>query len=368
MKITLASFNRTLLTTLLASAILSLAYPLHADDPVDITITTSTTITAADNYAAVSVYDTPPAQTTINLDSATINHLFAYDSAIINSTNSTTNALFAIDNQATANITASNIDTLLASADATINITSGTVDLIEAFNNANITIDDVQNNYGLTMKGQSNLTINDGQFSAVAAEESATIYIRGGNIQGLLLGQFPGHQPTINITAGNITSYFTAVGEGTLNIFAHAINFDPNAGPYHGQLTGQWDSGSPFTINYFNSGQNAAQNVALHQLGDANNDNAVTLIDLDILGQNFGLTDTATLQQGDFNADKNVSLIDLDILGRYFGYNAPTPEPSSATLLLISSILILKRRNNSYKFIHKNSPLTKSANYQVRLD
>lgn len=69
--------------------------------------------------------------------------------------------------------------------------------------------------------------------------------------------------------------------------------------------------------------------------GDANGDGSVDLLDLDILGQNFGLT-PATLAQGDFNGDGSVDLLDLDILGQNFGAMAATavPEPSSLLLML----------------------------------
>ena len=44
----------------------------------------------------------------------------------------------------------------------------------------------------------------------------------------------------------------------------------------------------------------------------------VDLLDLDILGSNFG-TSPATFAQGDFNGDNVVDLLDLDILGANFG-------------------------------------------------
>lgn len=55
-----------------------------------------------------------------------------------------------------------------------------------------------------------------------------------------------------------------------------------------------------------------------NQEGDANGDRNVDLLDLDILGTNFGATD-ATYAQGDFNGDGTVDLLDLDILGQWFG-------------------------------------------------
>lgn len=52
---------------------------------------------------------------------------------------------------------------------------------------------------------------------------------------------------------------------------------------------------------------------------DFNNDGAVDLLDLDVLGANFGAGPGATRAQGDANGDGNIDLLDLDILGSEFG-------------------------------------------------
>lgn len=52
--------------------------------------------------------------------------------------------------------------------------------------------------------------------------------------------------------------------------------------------------------------------------GDANKDGVVDLLDLDILGTNFG-SSPAGFMDGDFNGDGTVDLLDLDILGSNFG-------------------------------------------------
>jgi hypothetical protein len=52
---------------------------------------------------------------------------------------------------------------------------------------------------------------------------------------------------------------------------------------------------------------------------DFNGDGSVDLLDLDILGGNFGAGPGATASQGDANGDGNIDLLDLDILGSEFG-------------------------------------------------
>lgn len=68
--------------------------------------------------------------------------------------------------------------------------------------------------------------------------------------------------------------------------------------------------------------------------GDANGDGTVDLLDLDILGSNFG-SSPATFATADFNGDNVVDLLDLDILGSNFGASnsaSAIPEPSTAVI------------------------------------
>ncbi len=85
--------------------------------------------------------------------------------------------------------------------------------------------------------------------------------------------------------------------------------------------------------------------------GDANGDGAVSLLDLNALGANFGAAD-ARWQYGDFNYDGEVSLLDLNTLGAHFGATAPiggvfapsVPEPAALALLLLGAPTLLRRR------------------------
>lgn len=85
--------------------------------------------------------------------------------------------------------------------------------------------------------------------------------------------------------------------------------------------------------------------------GDANGDGSVDLLDLDILGSNFG-DSPATLAQGDFNGDNVVDLLDLDILGSNFGEMAATasaaavPEPAGLAVAVgLAAAAVAQRRS-----------------------
>ncbi|MEO0530996.1 MAG: hypothetical protein AAF266_10550 [Planctomycetota bacterium] len=79
--------------------------------------------------------------------------------------------------------------------------------------------------------------------------------------------------------------------------------------------------------------------------GDANADGSVDLLDLDILGANFGQS-PADLSTGDFNDDDIVDLLDLDILGANFGRTAASaiPEPAACLLVLAAATAGVARR------------------------
>jgi len=80
--------------------------------------------------------------------------------------------------------------------------------------------------------------------------------------------------------------------------------------------------------------------------GDANADGVVNLLDLDLLGQSYGMTEGAECINGDFNGDGKVDLLDLDILGRNYGetYDGAVPEPATLGLLTLGGLAVMGRR------------------------
>ena len=78
--------------------------------------------------------------------------------------------------------------------------------------------------------------------------------------------------------------------------------------------------------------------------GDFNLDGLVDLIDLAVIGEQYGVgTGWAT---GDSNGDALVDLIDLAAIGENYGFaaTAPIPEPATMTLLGLGAVALIRRR------------------------
>jgi hypothetical protein len=124
--------------------------------------------------------------------------------------------------------------------------------------------------------------------------------------------------------------------EGTVDVRVSGIVSNLTSNPLGGAQSAFWDD---FSLM-------AASAPTLP--GDANGDGTVDLLDLSILGANFGQS-PRTFAQGNFNepADTVVDLLDLSILGANFGATlgaVAVPEPASALLVLAGVALAATRR------------------------
>ena len=73
---------------------------------------------------------------------------------------------------------------------------------------------------------------------------------------------------------------------------------------------------------------------------DFNGDGTVDLLDLDILGQEFGLTDPPNTLTADANGDGTVDLLDLDILGQQFGMMGSGDGQTIVTAIPLPSLAV----------------------------
>lgn len=146
------------------------------------------------------------------------------------------------------------------------------------------------------------------------------------------LFEFAMNDYVIDIVEAETGAFFTA---GTLLIGQsdpfNSVNVDDGSGNSNGVV--------------FDNIRVVGPDTAL--AGDANGDGTVDLLDLDILGANFGTTSGGTVMTGDFNADGAVDLLDLDILGANFGssVSVSVPEPAAIALVTLAIGFIPRRRS-----------------------
>lgn len=109
------------------------------------------------------------------------------------------------------------------------------------------------------------------------------------------------------------------------------IRFGAASDPIHDSATNR----NPFVPGPLET-PDATFNLSPLIPGDVNGDGVVDLLDLDIIGFNFGLM-PATRCEGDLNGDGKVDLLDLDILGSTFGNSGSlsVPEPAALPLAVL---------------------------------
>jgi hypothetical protein len=187
-----------------------------------VTFTSDANIQAGDSWSSVSIYDTPPAHTTVNMTGGVITDggVHVYNAATFNFSGGTMygGGIEAHD-QSTVNITSS-VKGVGVFDNATVNI----------FNNANVSMADT---YGVL------------------------------NVYGGTIGQLSGYASAIvNLHGGDITNYISVEPSGSINVFGYDLAKTDTGGTYgYGQITGFWQDALPFTINLAGSGAYSAINL-----------------------------------------------------------------------------------------------------------
>jgi hypothetical protein len=93
-----------------------------------------------------------------------------------------------------------------------------------------------------------------------------TVNILGGEA-GVVMNGWGGG--TVNISGGDWEDFIYAYDPGLINIYGYNLNFNQSGGKYgDGLLTGFWQDGTPFSLNYFDAElfDLTYQNVVLHEV------------------------------------------------------------------------------------------------------
>lgn len=114
-----------------------------------------------------------------------------------------------------------------------VNISGGSVAALSISGNATATLSQNATIYTATAYDSSIFIVNGGTITYLWAEESSMLNLRG----------------------GAITYSLVARSSATVNVFGYDLAKTNTGGTYgDGQITGFWQSGSPFTINLADSG------------------------------------------------------------------------------------------------------------------
>jgi len=126
---------------------------------------------------------------------------------------------------------------------------------------------------------------------------------------------------------------YSVAADGLGNVFISGRTW----GNLGGTNAGSWDA---FLVKFA-----AADTCSLASLGDFNCDGEIGLLDLRVLGANWGAIGVIGAE-GDANGDCKVGLLDLDILGQNWGRSVPIPEPGTiASLVLVVGIVGCRYRH-----------------------
>lgn len=137
------------------------------------------------------------------------------------------------------------------------------------------------------------------------------------------------YAPALAVKRTCLTAALAALLVGPLESWAIFPTPDPGFGvaDYNGD-------GSNDLLDLDILGRNFGKSPATFAEGDSNGDNRVDLLDLDVLGANFGGGTAASAAifppiapPCDFNGDNTCDLLDLDILGSNYGLGGPGLPP-----------------------------------------
>jgi hypothetical protein len=186
------------------------------------------TIQDGDTWLGVSIYDTPPAHTTVNMTGGVVvdSGIKVYDAATFNFSGGSPGGIEA-HNNSTANITSSLVAVGVLD-NATANI----------FNNANVAV--------AGGAGFGTLNIYGGTIESVRSYTSVVVNVYGGIINDLSVND-PG--VVFNLQGGEIMRLDGGV-PAAINVFGYNLAKTDIGGTYgYGQITGFWQDGLPFTID-----------------------------------------------------------------------------------------------------------------------
>lgn len=161
-------------------------------------------------FNVVSVYDTPPDYTTVDMLGGLVDTLDAYD-------------------ESTINISGGTVNTLNSYESSTVNTFGGSIYGLYAYDTSMVDVRDNAHVDILRARGYSVVDVSGGTLDLISAS---------------LFG-------TVSLSGGLISDYLAAADSGIINVYGYNLSKVASGGGYgYGFVEGQWDDGTIFTIDF----------------------------------------------------------------------------------------------------------------------
>jgi hypothetical protein len=218
-------FERRILAILVVGLLLgasvgqaSLNWDVYGDAAID----------DGDFYNVVSVYETPPDHTTLNMLGGLVDLMQVHDSSTVNVSGGEISSLFA-EGISTVSVSGGEVGKITAYASATVNVSGGRAGLVNS-------------------SGWATINFSGGAAPGlVRVAQHTMLNITGGSMRKLALYD----SVILNLGAGVIPEGIIGVGfDGVVNVYGHDLAKTSSGGQYgHGQVSGFYPDGSAFIVD-----------------------------------------------------------------------------------------------------------------------
>ena len=163
-----------------------------------------------DEYSNVSVFDTPPEHTTLDMFGGLVDGIEAFD-------------------ESTINISGGYVSTLNSFEFSTVNAFGGAIGGLYAYDTGTVNV-----------WGDGNV------LSLLSRGDSSVVSMWGGEVWHIAALEFG----TVNLSGGLVTDSLGVIDSGIINIYGYGLIKEPTGGKYgYGFVSGYWTDSTPFSID-----------------------------------------------------------------------------------------------------------------------
>jgi hypothetical protein len=222
---------RRRILSILILVVLAIFWPGNVEATLNWDIYADAVVSNGEAYNVVSVYDTPPEHTSVNVIGGYIDVMRLYDASTADVTGGNMSSLGAVG-YSTANIRgAAEIGSAVADDFGTLNIFGGHLQSAGANGQGVLNVSDAANIWMVSLFGDARMNMVGGEIARAQVFDSSILNLRGGVIvEGI--GTRPGHF------------------EGSINVYGYSLVKTSSGGRYGlGQVYGFYPDGAEFVID-----------------------------------------------------------------------------------------------------------------------